>query len=266
MTPRHRRRLGVLVGIALLSSPFLATAGSATPLGDKQAEAARLAAQIDAQGARLSALDEQYNRAVLKVQGSADALAAAERDITSANDRFAKARVRLARHAVAAYVHGGATSMVEQLAQSDGADLTLRNQYIETAAADERNAIDSLKASREDLGRLRERLVAARKAADDAAAKVAADRKRIQDANDSLARTYARVTGEVAQLVAAEQARRDAEARQRAQAAVSARQAQARTTTHGSRSSAPPVSRPAPPQGKGAGQAVAVARAQIGKP
>jgi len=77
MTPRHRRRLGVLVGIALLSSPFLATAGSATPLGDKQAEAARLAAEIDAQGARLSALDEQYNRAVLKVQGSADALAAA---------------------------------------------------------------------------------------------------------------------------------------------------------------------------------------------
>ncbi|TML90112.1 MAG: hypothetical protein E6G06_12940 [Actinobacteria bacterium] len=264
MTPRHRRRLGVLVGIALLSSPFLATAGSATPLGDKQAEAARLAAQIDAQGARLSALDEQYNRAVLKVQGSADALAAAERDITSANDRFAKARVRLARHAVAAYVHGGATSMVEQLAQSDGADLTLRNQYIETAAADERNAIDSLKASREDLGRLRERLVAARKAADDAVAKVAADRQRIQDANDALDRTYRRVTGEVAQLVAAEQARRDAEARRRAQAAVSARQAQ--TTTHGSRSSAPPVSRPAPPQGKGAGQAVAVARAQIGKP
>ena len=68
MTPRHRRRLGVLVGIALLSSPLLATAGSATPLGDKQAEAARLAAQIDAQSARLSALDEQYNRAVLRVQ------------------------------------------------------------------------------------------------------------------------------------------------------------------------------------------------------
>ena len=221
MTPRHRRRLGVLVGIALLSSPFLATAGSATPLGDKQAEAARLAAQIDAQGARLSALDEQYNRAVLKVQESADALAAAERDITSANDRFAKARVRLARHAVAAYVHGGATSVVEQFAQSDGTDLTLRNQYIETAAADERNAIDSLKASREDLGRLRER------------------------------------------LVAAEQARQDAEARRRAQAVLSARQAQ---TAHGSRSSAPPVSKPAPPQGKGAAQAVAVARAQIGKP
>jgi cell wall-associated NlpC family hydrolase len=266
MTPRHRRRLGVLVGIALLSSPLLATAGSATPLGDKQAEAKRLAAQIDAQSARLSALDEQYNRAVLKVQESADSLAAAERDITSANDRFTKARVRLARHAVAAYVHGGATSVVEQLAQSDGADLTLRNQYMETAAADERDAIDSLKASREDLGRLRERLVASRKAADDAAAKVAADRQRIQDANDSLGRTYSRVTGEVAQLVAAERARQDAEARRRAQAAVSARQAQTRAAGHSSRSSAPPVSKPAPPQGKGAAHAVAVARAQIGKP
>src|SRR5438445_8076232 len=188
MTPRHRRRLGVLVGIALLSSLFLATAGSATPLADKQAEAARLAAQIDAQGARLSALDEQYNRGVLKVQESASALKAAERDIASANDRFTKARVRLARHAVTAYVHGGATSFVEQLAQSDGTDLTLRNQYMQTAAADERDAIDSLKASREDLGRLRERLVASRKAADDAAAKVASDRKQIQVANDALNR------------------------------------------------------------------------------
>src|SRR5207244_6045180 len=104
-------------------------------------------------------------------------------------------------------------------------DLTLRNQYMQTAAADERDAIDSLKASREDLGRLRERLVASRKAADDAAAKVASDRKRIQDANDALNRTYSRVTGEVAQLVAAEQARQDAEARRRAHAGLSARQA-----------------------------------------
>jgi cell wall-associated NlpC family hydrolase len=267
MTPRHRRRLGVLVGIALLSSPLLATAGSASPLGDKQAEAARLSAQLDAQGARLSALDEQYNRAVISVQESAAELAAAERDITSANDRFAKARVRLARHAVSAYVHGGSNSVVERLAQSDGTDLTLRNQYIETAAAEERDAIDALKSAREDLGRLRERLVEKRKAADAAAAKVAADRNRIEEANASLDRTYRRVTGEVAQLVAAERARKEAEARRRAQAALSARQVtQARASTNNPRSSAPRVSKPAPPQGKGAGQAVAVARAQIGKP
>ena len=265
MTPRHRRRLGVLVGIALLSSPLLATAGSATPLADKQAEAARLSAQLDAQGARLSALDEEYNRAMLKVQESADALAAAERDIASANDRFAKARVRLARHAVTAYVHGGSTSVVEQFAQSNGTDLTLRNQYMQTAAADERNSIDALKSAREDLGRLRARLVDRRKAADDAAAKVASDRSQIQVANDALSGTYRRVSGEVAKLIADERARQQAENLRRAQAALSARQAQARATAS-SRSSAPPVSRPAPPQGKGAAEAVAVARAQIGKP
>ena len=264
MTPRHRRRLGVLVGIALLSSPFLATAGSASPLDDKRAEAARLAAQLDAQGERLGVLDEQYNQAVLKVQDSAAALTAAERDIASANDRFAKARVRLARHAVSAYVHGGSSSIVERLAQSDGSDLTLRNQYIETAAAEEREAIDALKAAREDLGRLRARLVDTRKAADEDAAKVAADRARIQEANAALERTNRRVTGEVARLVAAERARQEAEARRRAQTALSARPA--RTTAKSPRSSAPPVSKPAPPQGKGAAHAVAVARAQIGKP
>lgn len=267
MTPRHRRRLGVLVGIALMSSPLLATAGSATPLSDKQAEAARLAAQLDAQGERLSALDEQYNRAVLKVKENAASLGAAERDMASASDRFAKARTQLARHAVDAYVHGGSTSFVEQLAHSDGADLTLRNQYIQTAASEERDAIDSLKAAREDLTLLRARLVDARKAADEAAAKVAADRNRIQEANASLERTYSRVKGEVARLVAVEQAKREADARRRAQAALSARQAQARTRTRSSaRSPAPTTYKPAPPQGKGAAQAVAVARAQIGKP
>ena len=75
-------------------------------------------------------------------------------------------------------MHGGSTSVVEHLAQSDGADLTLRNQYLATAAAEERDAIGALKAAREDLGRLRERLVDRRKAADEAADKVADDRRR----------------------------------------------------------------------------------------
>jgi septal ring factor EnvC (AmiA/AmiB activator) len=162
MTPRHRRRLGVLVGIALLSAPLLTTAGSASPLDDKKAEAARIAAQLEAEGERLSALDEQYNRAVLKLQQTEAALAKSEREIASANTRFADARARLAEHAVDAYVHGGSTSVVEHLAKSDGADLTLRNQYIRTAAAEERDAIGTLKAAREDLGRLRERLDKAR--------------------------------------------------------------------------------------------------------
>ena len=264
MTPRHRRRLGVLVGIALLSAPVLTTAGSASPLDDKKAEAARIAAQLEAQGERLSALDEQYNRAVLKLQDTEAALAKSERAIASANTRYAAARTRLAEHAVDAYVHGGSTSVVEHLAQSDGADLTLRNQYLATAASEERDAIGELKAAREDLGRLRERLDKARSEEKDAADKVADNRREIQAANDALEGTYGRVRGELAQMVAAEQARQEAEARRRAQATLSARQAaQSRTT---SRSTPPRAPTTAPPVGRGAAHAVAVARAQIGKP
>jgi chromosome segregation ATPase len=100
MTSRHRRRLGVLVGIALLSAPGLTTAGSASPLDDKKAEAAHIAAQLEEQGERLSALDEQYNRAVLHRQTTEAALAQSERAIDSANIRYARARARLARQAV----------------------------------------------------------------------------------------------------------------------------------------------------------------------
>jgi cell wall-associated NlpC family hydrolase len=264
MTSRHRRRLGVLVGIALLSAPGLTTAGSASPLDDKKAEAAHIAAQLEEQGERLSALDEQYNRAVLHRQTTEAALAQSERAIDSANIRYARARARLARQAVDAYVHGGSTSVVEQLSQSDGADLTLRNQYIETAAAEERDAIGALKAAREDLDRMRDRLDRARDEARDAADRVAAHRREIQAANQALEDTYRRVRGEIAQLIAAEEARQEAEARRRAQALLSARQAAASRSA--SRSTAPGAPTTAPPVGRGAAHAVAVARAQIGKP
>jgi cell wall-associated NlpC family hydrolase len=264
MTPRHRRRLGVLVGIALLSAPLLTTAGSASPLDDKKAEAARIAAQLEAEGERLSALDEQYNRAVLKLEQTEAALAQSQQAIESANTRFAAARTRLAKHAVDAYVHGGATSVVERIAQSDGADLTLRNQYMETAAAEERDAIGELKAAREDLDRMRARLDKARTEEKAAADAVAAHRREIQAANDALAATYRRVRGELAQMIAAEQARAEQAARRRAQAALNASQAaQARANPRASTPRAPTT---APPVGSGAAHAVAVARAQIGKP
>ena len=48
MTPRHRR-LGVLVGIALLF-PVMTAPASADPLADKRAEAARIQEQLERQG------------------------------------------------------------------------------------------------------------------------------------------------------------------------------------------------------------------------
>src|SRR4026209_1738858 len=74
--PARRRsrtlgRLSVAVAVAILAavaSPFVGTThGYATTLEEKRAEARHIAQQIEANGERISVLDEQYNGAVLRI-------------------------------------------------------------------------------------------------------------------------------------------------------------------------------------------------------
>lgn len=288
MTSRQSR-LGVLVGIALVCSPLLAARAGAGPVEAKQQEAARIQAQIDAQGERISILDEQYNRARLQVDEADAALARSDEDRAAANTRFRAAQARLGQHAVDAYVHGGSSTLLEQLARSRGPDLPVRQHYLRITAANEQRAIDDLRAAREDLTKVRERNKAAQVAARAAASALKSDRAGIERAVSVQRNTLAQVNGEVAQLMAAEQARQAAEAARRAQAALAARQAAERArpasppppprptpsrstppTSHQEPKPAPTTTMPpptsAPPVGRGAAAAVAEARRQIGKP
>ena len=151
MTPRNQRRLGVLVGITLLFSLLGAASAAGSPIQDKQSEAARIQAQLDAQGNRISQLDEQYNRAQMSVASTQASYAKAQGDLAAANARFAQVKSHMSEAAVNAYTHGGNTSMIEQLVKSDGKDLAVRKTYVETAAADQRSALDELRAARQDL-------------------------------------------------------------------------------------------------------------------
>jgi peptidoglycan DL-endopeptidase CwlO len=287
MTSRQSR-LVVLVGIALVGFPSLTAPARASPVDDKKQEAARIQVQLDAQGERISILDEQYNRARLQVDEADTALARSEKDRAAADTTFRTAQLRLGRHAVDAYVHGGSSTLLEQLAKSRGPDLPLRQHYLRITAANERRAIDDLRAARADLTKVRERNKDAQAAARAAAGALKEHRADIERAVSVQRSTLARVDGELAQLIAAEQASRAAEAARRAQAELAARQAAARpqpatshqplpprsTTTTSHQASKPkpaptPTTTPpvnAPPVGRGAAAAVAEARRQIGKP
>ena len=125
MTPRHRR-LGVLVGIALLFPMFTAPASWADPLDEKKAEAARLEAQIDRQGAQVSILAEKANRARLKVSEVEGSLARTEVDVARSDERLRLVLSRLAKAAVIAYVHGRSNSMICKLARGVRDDIVVR--------------------------------------------------------------------------------------------------------------------------------------------
>ena len=256
----------MLVGIALLLPLLGAAHAAGSPIQDKQAQAARIQQQLDAQGEHISQLDEQYNEAQLKVQSTRASLAKAQADLAAANARFNQVRSRLSDAAVNAYMHGGNTSTIEQLVQSNGKDLPVRNQYVQTAAADQRSALDDLKAAREDLDALKSKLEGSAKNAKAAADGLAANRSAIEAAVNAQQATLSRVKGDLAQLLAQKQAADAAAAAKKAAAELAARQsaaAQPRSSRGGL--TAAPLG-PPPPVGHGASAAVSTAEAQIGKP
>ncbi len=275
MTPRHRR-LGVLVGIALLFPMLTASTTFADPVAEKQAEAARITEQLARQGEQVSILAERSNRAVLKVGEVEGSLAKAQADLARSDERLQTSRTRLAAAAVLAYVHGGSNAMIGRLARGGQDDMIVRTQYLRVTAADQRQVISEARSAKEDFLLQTSRLAAERKVAAQAADAAAAASRAAIAAEDAQRAVLGRVTGELGDLVAAEQARKEAEAiRARpAPAAVAEAprvtepprvptQAPAQATTTTAPTAAQAGSAPA--SGKGA-IAVAEARKQLGKP
>ena len=186
---------------------------SAGTLSGTKAQAARLAAQIDAAARHIASVTAQLNDAKAKLAATDAALAEANGMLGAANQRFANVKGQLADQAVDAYVHGGSLSVVQQLADSSGADLPVRNHYASLAAGEDKAVADALIAARQDLGSKQaslQRLEADRRAT---VASLAAEQAALLRADASMRALLAKVNGELAALVAADQARRDAAAR-----------------------------------------------------
>jgi cell wall-associated NlpC family hydrolase len=275
MTPRHRR-LGVLVGIALLL-PVMTAPASADPLADKRAEAARIQEQLERQGEKVSQLAERSNRARLKVAEVEGSLAKTAAEVARSDEHLQQVRTRLATAAVLAYVHGGNNALIGRLVRGGQDDMIVRTQYLRVTAADQRRVIGEVRTAKQDFELQKSRLENDRKAAETAAEAAAAANRSAQDAEDAQRAVLGQVNGELSELVAAEQARREAEElRNRpAPAAIAAAtpvteaprvptsaapQGQATTTVPAQTQTAAP-----PASGKGA-VAVAEARKQLGKP
>lgn len=212
MTAPPRRGLGAFLVLVLLALASGVAPAGAGELEDKQAEASAIAAKLDDQARSIVALDKEHRRAVDRLADADSAVARAEADLAAAERRQDAARSMLAAHAREAYVGGGSISFIGRMARATVDDAGARRTYLGVAANEDIQAIGRLRATRQDLQERQKNLAGARKDAADLADAAAADVSRFELAVAAQRALLVKVNGDVAQLVAAEQARRDAEA------------------------------------------------------
>jgi peptidoglycan hydrolase CwlO-like protein len=244
MTAAPRKRIGV-VATAVLVALALATIPAAAQIDDKKAEAAALAAKLEGQAGKIVALDKQHRAAREQLAQAEAAVARAELELGATALRHDDARRLLVAHAQHSYMGGGSVSFLGDMVGSDGGDVTVRRTYLQVVTREDTQAIGRLRAAGEDLRLQRSRLEEARRKAGATAEAIAGDREALAAAIASQRALLNRLNGEVATLVAAEQARRDAEAARLAAARLAAA-APAPVAAARSGPAAAPAPKPAP--------------------
>jgi peptidoglycan DL-endopeptidase CwlO len=243
-----------------LTSGLVAPLASAASLSDLRAQAAALVSRINSLGQQEEALSEKYDNAQLQVQQLQLRVQQAAAQLTAAQATTNRAKQALMADAVNAYVNGGSSPLQSGGNAIQNANTSLlRAEYVNTLATNQNDAIDQY-----HLATLQEQAAEISLKHQTAAAQrqlqqVASARTAVSNLQSQLNATYQQDTGQIAQLVAQQEAA-DAAAAQRAAeqrlAAAQAAAANAHTVSFG----------PVPAVGSGAAGAVRAAESQVGTP
>ncbi len=200
----------VLVSLILQSASFSRVAG-ADAIDDKRAEADRLTNELSAQAQRVIDADRATRAAEAGMADAQESLRQAENGVRVATKHQDEARARLAGQAVDAYTHGGSISVLGKRLRANS-DLVVYDTYLSLVAGMDRSAVEGLRATREDLSARKALLATTVARAKDEAARIASEKSALLAAEDTQKANLSKVNGEVTSLVAAEQARRLAQA------------------------------------------------------
>jgi peptidoglycan DL-endopeptidase CwlO len=282
--PRHAPWIAALALVVALVPLISAGRAHADPIDDKRAEAQALQNEIDANGAQLDALSERYNGAQYRFEQAQAAATEAQQKLDATTAEVARLRDLVNQRAAALYRGLGQGGPVN-LDVSSAANLIASSKYSKAAAQHDTDLLDQLRRA--------ERALRDQKAAADQAQVDAQDEQRaiakaqagVEAANARQEQLLSQVNGEIAQLVAEEQARKEAAelaaAQQRYTAAAAANvpttnstatsgtaPSTGRSGTSGGTSGGggPAPSANVPVNGGGASAAIAYARSQLGKP
>ena len=263
MNLRPVRFLPILI-VGLAAPLLVPTPAPGQPIDDLREQADQLTTQIEENGAKVAALGEQLNVAQIKVDEAQAKITDAQAQIDAAEARIDELRVLIAERAAAIYRTAITSDPLGAVNTEETSDAAARSKYTDVATARDDALVDELAAAKSDLERERATAEDARQAAQRerdelAAAKAAADAAAadqeglLAQVNGSLPRVgppASGVEGDIAGLVAEEQARRQA----------------ALATAPPKPNSVPKSSGPPPLGNGGAGAAVGYAWAQVGKP
>ncbi|MBO0714189.1 MAG: hypothetical protein J2P59_05510 [Acidimicrobiales bacterium] len=222
------------------------SAALADPISDKRAEAAQLAAEINAMGAKIEALSEQYDAAQQDVQETATQLTLVRSQVATDRARVKSVQGKLRVEAVNAYTQGGSVtgngSLTEDVLQGRIGQAEVRSGFVATVATREQNTVDSLHLAERALSAKEALLRQDEQAAEAAAAQVQSTRQAAEQTINQEESLLNSVKGQLAQLVVAQEqavAAAQAAARRAAQQAAAAAQPAAPTTVQSGAPSTP---------------------------
>jgi len=178
----------------------------ADPVSDKKAQAAALAQKINADAREVEVLAEQYNGAQYHLDEVQRQLADAAAKLGATQATTEQDRAALAKEAVTAYMHGGATTSHTMKAFSGAVDFSVQEGYFQLATRNQVDALDQLRQSERSLRQQQLSLQAATRDSQAALAAVSSRRQAVQSAAATSQATLNQVQGDLVQLVSDQQA------------------------------------------------------------
>lgn len=239
-----------LLSCVLLTSPRSAEGDA---LSSAQAQAAQIAAQLQADAARVDAISQQYEAAQARVQALDDQLNQIQNTIASDQAQVHTDQTNLRHAALNAYMTSGNNSGLETLFGAGGQSAAVAIEYRSVASGNISTSIDDLNVAQKALAFEQAQLEVTQAQAQAALDQVAAAQQAAQAAVASQEATLSKVKGQIATLVAQQQA-----AQQAAEHAAFLARAATTSAASAAYSHLPPAS--------GASGAVAAAESQIGVP
>jgi cell wall-associated NlpC family hydrolase len=264
---RMRAAVGTaVIAAAAVAIPLGAGAAHASPIDDAQAKAKALQDQIDQNGDKISALSEQYDGAQLKLKTAQQAVTDAETRIEATKAETSRLQTLVKQRAASVYRQAVSGTGFAQYDLSNQSQLEVRNKYADIASQNDDALVGQLVVAKEQLTAQKAAAEQAQTAAQQERDQIAQSKSAIEAANAQQQQLLSQVKGQLAQLIAAEQARRAAAAAAAARARFAANSVAHSTAVRGSSGSDAFANVPLPPPSGRAAAAIAFARAQLGKP
>lgn len=260
---------GVVVTV-LCSAPLAPVRpASAASLAGARAEASQINAELQTDGQKLDALSQSYDTALQTVQQINASVTRTKAAIGHDARLVGVDRRNLRKDAVEAYMSDGDNGSLQSMFGGSGQKSVVTNEYRSVASANITGAVDTLNSAEARLGAEQSRLQASQTQATAALAQVSASRQAAQSTVAAQEQTLSEVKGQIATLVAQQQAAEQAAqfaAFKKRLASIPAPKAASAPTAKAPSAPAPPPVLPNPPASGGAAAAVAAAESQIGVP